>query len=78
MYRYYEMNMTDVVDVLLKLGCNPNDRNNKGETSLHIASTLPLPIVLHKLIQCGGDVTLTDNLCRSTLYCAVESDAMYV
>jgi ankyrin repeat protein len=51
----------DLIEFLVRNGCEVNDRDTTGQTSLHLAAAGTDLRLIHKLVECGADVTIRDN-----------------
>ena len=72
---------TDIVELLLKRGADPNIKNICGESALHIASRKGLKDVCDLLLHYGADINMKENLprCeRTPLIEATENEHMEV
>ena len=63
----------EAVNVLLKLGANPNIRNNSGETPLHLAMSKHNKELVTLLLSHGADPNLADNNGFTPLCCNTSS-----
>ena len=52
---------TDLVNIFVKKGCTIDDKNNKGETALHIASRSGQQPILQFLMEMGANIKEKDN-----------------
>ena len=49
------MNASARVEVLLKAGANPNDKNNEGNTPLHYAAYMNASVTAEVLLKAGAN-----------------------
>ncbi len=69
-----------IVNILLKMGANPNIQNNHGETALHLASKSKIARkqsivgVIEKLVELGACVDSRDKQGQTPLHLAAKTD----
>jgi ankyrin repeat protein len=51
----------DLIEFLVRNGCEVNARDGVGQTALHLASPGSDLLLIYKLIECGADLTIRDN-----------------
>ena len=70
MKTYYDIN---IVKLLLDRGADPNQRDQKGRTALHVAAMINKREVVSPLLKYGADPHLLDNTMRYASHYAKDS-----
>ena len=70
-FSYYgkdSLEVTTILEELVKLGCNVNLKNRNGQTAVHYAAYSALPEQVKTLLECGADPSIADHIGRTPLH----------
>ena len=62
------LEVTTILEELVKLGCNVNIKNRNGQTALHYAVYSALPEQVKTLLESGADPSIADHIGRTPLH----------
>eukprot|EP00003_Mantamonas_plastica_P004478 TRINITY_DN1354_c2_g1_i6.p1 TRINITY_DN1354_c2_g1~~TRINITY_DN1354_c2_g1_i6.p1 ORF type:complete len:3511 (+),score=1204.02 TRINITY_DN1354_c2_g1_i6:206-10534(+) len=69
-------NASNVLEVLLTHGGDPNATDSQGRTAAHIAATLGREEMLDTLVQCGADLSIQDEDGNTPLHLAAHTHSV--
>jgi ankyrin repeat protein len=64
----------ECVKLSLRCGADPNMRNNKGQTALHLAASTGQPDIIRTLLEHCADANIIDRIGRIPLIFALQSE----
>ena len=62
------LEVTTILEELVKLGCNVNVKNRNGQTAVQYAAYSALPEQVKTLLECGADPSIADHIGRTPLH----------